>query len=230
MVITWILNTLTRDISDSVLYAETAQSLWNELNSRFGQANGAMFYLLQKNLCQITRGSKDISTYFAKMKSNWDELNAINTITSCTCGAAYFFAKREEDQRSNILMMQPLPYVNRAYGILMQDEKQKEIHTITDFTTSSTSMNASSGGLTSGETGETRRALVCTHCKRNGHSVNKCYKLIGFPKDFKFTKGKKFANLAEDQGNSGQNQSEQHQGITQQQYNDLVVLLKQTKV
>lgn len=34
MVISWILNTFNHDIRDSVLYAETAQNLWNELNSR----------------------------------------------------------------------------------------------------------------------------------------------------------------------------------------------------
>ncbi|XP_076933105.1 uncharacterized protein LOC143598896, partial [Bidens hawaiensis] len=180
-------NTLNHDIRDIVLYAETTQILWNELNSRYGQANGTKIYQLKKNLCQITQGSSDIAAYFAKMKSNSDVYDMI---------------------RSNILMMQPLPSINRAYGILMQDKKQKEIHTTTDFTASSASINASSGGPVSGGTGE-NRTLVCTHYKRNGHSVNKCYKLIGFPKDFKFTKGKKFANLAEEQGKSDQNQSGQ---------------------
>ncbi|XP_076911116.1 uncharacterized protein LOC143568984 [Bidens hawaiensis] len=71
MVISWIRNTLTQDIIDSVLYAETAKALWNELNARYGQANGAKFYQFQNNLCQITQGNNDISTYFAKMKSNW---------------------------------------------------------------------------------------------------------------------------------------------------------------
>ncbi|XP_076943782.1 uncharacterized protein LOC143614151 [Bidens hawaiensis] len=142
MVISWNLNTLTCDISDSVLYPETTQILWNELNTRYDQANGARFYQLQKNLCQITQ-------------------------------AAQLFVKREEDQRliqflvgfnpsydtirSNILIMQPLPSINRAYGILIQDETQKEIHTTTDFIASSESMNASSKGPTSGVTRENRR-------------------------------------------------------------------------
>ncbi|XP_076886566.1 uncharacterized protein LOC143536469 [Bidens hawaiensis] len=149
IVLSWILNTLNHDIRDSVLYAKTAQILWNELNSRYGQAKAAKIYQLQKNPCQINQGSNDIATYFAKIKSNWDVLNAINTIPSCTCGAAHAFAKREEDQRliqflvglnpsydmirSNILMMQPLPSMDRAYRILMKDEKQKEIHTTTTF-------------------------------------------------------------------------------------------------
>ncbi|XP_076902973.1 uncharacterized protein LOC143557895 [Bidens hawaiensis] len=177
MVISWILNTLTRVISDSC--AKTAQILWNELNTRYGQSNDAKFYQLQKNLCQITQGSSDIAIYFTKMKSNWDELNDINTIPSYTCRATQLFARIEEDQRpiqflvgfnpsydtfrSSILMMQPLPSINHAYCILIQDEKQKEIHTTTDFIATSASMNASSEGPTSRGIGDNRRTLVCTH-------------------------------------------------------------------
>ncbi|XP_076889165.1 uncharacterized protein LOC143539851 [Bidens hawaiensis] len=50
MVISWILNTLNHDIRDSVLYAETAQTLWKELNSRYEQASDARIYQLQKNI------------------------------------------------------------------------------------------------------------------------------------------------------------------------------------
>ncbi|XP_076915821.1 uncharacterized protein LOC143575299 [Bidens hawaiensis] len=115
MVISWILNTLTHDIRNSVLYAETAQILWNDLTSHYGQSNGAKIYQLQKNFCQITQGSCDIATYFAQMKSNWDELNAINTIPSCTCGVAHSFAKRDEDQ----MLIQFLVGLNPSYGVII---------------------------------------------------------------------------------------------------------------
>ncbi|XP_076910969.1 uncharacterized protein LOC143568791 [Bidens hawaiensis] len=146
-----------------------ALSAKNKLGFINDTANSAKIYQLQKNLCQITQGSSDIAIYFAKMKSNCDELNAI-----------YF-----------LHALVPLHYINLSYWILMQNEKKKEIHTTTDFTASSASMNASSGGLVNGGTEENRRTLVCTHYKRNGHSINKCYKLIGFPKYFKFNKVKK---------------------------------------
>ncbi|XP_076956137.1 uncharacterized protein LOC143631181 [Bidens hawaiensis] len=183
VMISWIPNTLDHDIRDSVL-----QTVLKFINYK------------------RTQGSNDIATYFAKIKSNWDELNAINTIPSCTCEAAHAFAKREEDQRlfqflvglnrsydmvrSNILIMQPLLSIDRAYGILIQYEKQKEIHTTitTYFTASSASMHANNGGPVSAGTGENRRTLVCTHWKRNVYSVNKFYKLIGFPKGYKFAK------------------------------------------
>ncbi|XP_069146076.1 uncharacterized protein [Solanum lycopersicum] len=41
MVTSWLLNSLSRDIVDSVLYFKTAEELWNDLEIRFGQSNGA---------------------------------------------------------------------------------------------------------------------------------------------------------------------------------------------
>ncbi|KAJ0477524.1 putative transcription factor interactor and regulator CCHC(Zn) family [Helianthus annuus] len=40
---------------------------------------------------------------------------------------------------------------------------------------------------------ENKKSLVCSHCKKPGHTIAKCYRLHGFPKDFKFTKPRKYA-------------------------------------
>lgn len=176
MVISWILNTLSREISESVLYTETAQRLWTELNDRYGQANGAKLYQLQKNLCQISQGTNDIATYFTKIKSNWDELNALTLIPQCSCGASHLLAKREEDQRlvqflmglnssydsirGNILMMKPLPSISEAYAILIQDENQREIHSTNIFSTESSSMNVNLETPTQGLKTRNQRSVL----------------------------------------------------------------------
>ncbi|XP_076928577.1 uncharacterized protein LOC143592570, partial [Bidens hawaiensis] len=48
MVISWLLNALSKEISESVLYAQTANQILLELNDRYGKSNGAMLYQLQK--------------------------------------------------------------------------------------------------------------------------------------------------------------------------------------
>nr|DAD38746.1 TPA_asm: hypothetical protein HUJ06_013068 [Nelumbo nucifera] len=35
-----------------------------------------------------------------------------------------------------------------------------------------------------------KSSVTCSHCGKNGHSKDKCYRIIGFPPNFKFTKGK----------------------------------------
>nr|XP_033511079.1 uncharacterized protein LOC117275862 [Nicotiana tomentosiformis] len=50
MVISWLLNTLTKEIAESVLYSKTAREIWLELEERFGQSNGPQLYHLQKEI------------------------------------------------------------------------------------------------------------------------------------------------------------------------------------
>lgn len=47
MVISWILNALSKDIGDSVIYSKTANELWDSLEQRFGRSKGAKLYHLR---------------------------------------------------------------------------------------------------------------------------------------------------------------------------------------
>ncbi|XP_016500107.2 uncharacterized protein LOC107818584 [Nicotiana tabacum] len=41
MVLSWLLNSLSKEIAESVLYSHNEKDLWNDLEDRFGQTNGA---------------------------------------------------------------------------------------------------------------------------------------------------------------------------------------------
>ncbi|XP_035838302.1 uncharacterized protein LOC118485898 [Helianthus annuus] len=146
MVISWIINTLSREIGESVLYVKTASQLWKELNDRFGQINGAKYYQLQKSICEISQGSSDIATYFTKIESIWDEISSLSEVPACSCGAYVVIAKKEEEQKliqflmglnssydNVILMMQPLPSIKKAYSLLVQDETKRRFILLIGF-------------------------------------------------------------------------------------------------
>lgn len=42
LVITWILNCVSRDIVNSIIFANTAKELWDDLAQRFGESNGPL--------------------------------------------------------------------------------------------------------------------------------------------------------------------------------------------
>ncbi|XP_070053443.1 uncharacterized protein [Nicotiana tomentosiformis] len=46
MVFSWLLNSLSKEIADSVLYSQSAKDLWSDLEDRFGQTNGAKLFQL----------------------------------------------------------------------------------------------------------------------------------------------------------------------------------------
>ncbi|XP_070025675.1 uncharacterized protein [Nicotiana sylvestris] len=99
--------------------------------------------------------------------------------------------------------MSPVLSVEKAYFILIRDEKQREINScFQPFSSDSTffiaNSNFNSGpnqpnttrNFTQRMNFEPRRStLSCKYCKKPGHTIDKCYNLHGFPQDFKFTKG-----------------------------------------
>ncbi|XP_075076383.1 uncharacterized protein LOC142163032 [Nicotiana tabacum] len=46
MVLSWLLNSLSKEIAESVLYSQSAKDLWSDLEDRFGHANGAKLFQL----------------------------------------------------------------------------------------------------------------------------------------------------------------------------------------
>ena len=98
-------------------------------------------------------------------------------------------------------MMKPFPTLDEILQIVLQEEKQREIVTPSPISLESSAMlsnrqlpigrgrgyyNPSAGrgrGFTphSDSQGRGRPLLYCEHCKMNGHTIHKCYKLHGYP-------------------------------------------------
>ncbi|XP_019232969.1 PREDICTED: uncharacterized protein LOC109213609 [Nicotiana attenuata] len=68
MVTSWILNSLSKEIADSVEYASDVVELWKELEDRYEQTNGARLYQIQKEINNLSQGALDIASYYTKMK------------------------------------------------------------------------------------------------------------------------------------------------------------------
>lgn len=133
----------------------------------------------------------------------------------CTCGVASQIAQFQEDHkliqflmglndsylliRGNILMMTPLPTVSQAYALLIQEERQREVNATVHFGGENTSFYVSAN---KGKVGYQRnyvdgkganKVLECRYCKEKEHTIDKCYKLHGFPANYSFNKSKRFA-------------------------------------
>ncbi|XP_059281248.1 uncharacterized protein LOC132034933 [Lycium ferocissimum] len=133
MVISWILNSLSKDIAESVLYSKTAREIWKELATSFSQCNGAQLYQLQKELSDAMQGNLDIAGYFTKVKKIWAELDAIITFDhyncKCICGGRVKTIQSHQDGR----LIQFLMGLNSSYSsvkstILMMDPLPTEVH------------------------------------------------------------------------------------------------------
>ncbi|XP_074318086.1 uncharacterized protein LOC141654871 [Silene latifolia] len=85
MVTSWIMNTITGEISRDFDYVDSSKHLWDDLNERYGQNNGPMYYEIGKDLYNLQQGSMSIAEYYGKMKHLWEELQNIEGIPECVC-------------------------------------------------------------------------------------------------------------------------------------------------
>jgi len=163
MVTSWILNSLSPDLRDSLQYVNNAKELWEELEDRYDQTNGCKLYQLQKEINDLVQGTLDVTGYYTKMKKLWEEMNTIDVNSQCSCvcicGGKTKMHKAEQDRRlihflmglnemytavrGNILMMSNLPTMAQAFAILSQEERQREMKPLSHMALESTSLNAS---------------------------------------------------------------------------------------
>ncbi|XP_011100181.1 uncharacterized protein LOC105178417 [Sesamum indicum] len=206
MVTSWILNSISKDIVESFMYTNTSRELWIELENRFGQSNGPTEYRLKKELGALTQGSSSVSVYFSKIKKLWDELACITYTPKCTCGAAKETAEiRSHDQtiqflmglndiydhvRNQILMMEPLPAVSKAYAMIDRIEKQKEESTAQPNTSQNMTMQAykkpeMQKNFQKKKNVQDKRQQICKECGKSGHLKEACFEIHGYPKWYK---------------------------------------------
>ncbi|KAL2232981.1 UNVERIFIED_CONTAM: hypothetical protein Sindi_1478100 [Sesamum indicum] len=189
------------------MYTNTSRALWKELENRYGHSNGLIEYQLKKELGATVQGAMSLSTYFSKLMRLWDELTCITptpnyTCGNCTCGASKESAKiKENDQliqflmglneaydnvRSQILVMDPKPDINKAYSMVLNVEKQREVNFGQPQAAPNMVMQAfkkqdNPRNFLKRKNPVDKKSLVCKHCGKTGHQKEGCFDIIGYP-------------------------------------------------
>lgn len=87
--------------------------------------------------------------------------------------------------RSQILLMDPLPPISRVFSLLVQEENQRSLSVSTSNNHLLTMATRTDINKKSGNVYKKRERPLCTHCGLNGHTVDTCYKLHGYPPGYK---------------------------------------------
>ena len=110
--------------------------------------------------------------------------------------------------RGQLLLMDPLPPINKVFSLISQEENQRKIgnsHSLSfdglnssafvvknssgkkpDFSGSSTQFSRGNAGYSNnGNNGSKKDRPFCTHCISLGHTIDHCYKLHGYPLGYK---------------------------------------------
>ena len=128
------------------MWMENASDSWNTLKKHYYQGDVFRISDLQEEIYLLKQGDANITTYFTKLKGLIQELDNFRPIPSCTCAIVCScelipivkshregdyvirFLRGLNDQystvRSNIMMMGPLPDLDKVFYILIQQQRQ----------------------------------------------------------------------------------------------------------
>ncbi|KAL2252068.1 UNVERIFIED_CONTAM: hypothetical protein Sindi_0001500 [Sesamum indicum] len=198
-------SSIAQELAESFMYVASLRELWLELEARFGENNNPMIYQLQMEIGQVTQGNLSITEYYTKLMRLWDELMYLAPApkcicAGCTCGVNKYMVDMiasnqliqflvglsavYDQAHSQILLLEPLPSVTKAYSMLIRMEKQMQM--------SISNVETNSGAAFQVKTQDYRkkpmvdkRQLVCEHCHKSGHSRDTCFKLHRTPDWYK---------------------------------------------
>nr|GEZ38417.1 ribonuclease H-like domain-containing protein [Tanacetum cinerariifolium] len=187
VVFTWILNSLSPDLYAGAIYAKTAFEFWTYLKDTYDKVDGSDQFdaIISLPVCTC-----DAAEHFEKH-------NQLIKLMQFLMGLDDNYLAI----RSNILTIEPLPLVKVAFAIVSGEEFHRNI-TSTNltkpiatafaakaidkkrFNTNYGSNSNNNKGFNSGSNSNNRGPspnLKCTNCNKIGHTVDRCFEIIGYP-------------------------------------------------
>ncbi|XP_058732848.1 uncharacterized protein LOC131604424 [Vicia villosa] len=203
MVMAWITNSIDKEISESVLWIDSAKEIWEELHERYHQGDIFRISDLQEEIYAQKQGDLSVTQYFTTLKKLWQEFDNFRPLPTCQCEPSCHcqllptiktyrendyvirFLKGLNDQyapvRSQIMLLNPLPSVNKVFSMLIQQERQiftplPDEKMIAQIQQSSAKNRPTDLTTKPSYNPKTKGLKICSYCNKPGHTIEVCFK------------------------------------------------------
>ncbi|XP_075099347.1 uncharacterized protein LOC142176162 [Nicotiana tabacum] len=186
IILSWIMNPVSNEFLSGMVYTSSAQKVWADLRESFD------------------KGISSVLVYFSKLKELWAEFDALMPCPSCGREDSKRYAEHFGNHRllqflmglnetysqssNQIMMMSPTPTINKAYAMIIAKESRISMANFAQTSAVNEGIAMFSGKRTpqaSTRYKPKKNNLFCDYCNYEGHTTNICYKLHGYPADFK---------------------------------------------
>ncbi|KAG7528237.1 GAG-pre-integrase domain, partial [Arabidopsis suecica] len=208
-------NSLEASILEGYSYCETAKELWDTLKNVYGnESNLTRVFEVKKAINELSQEDLEFTKHFGKFRSLWSELESLRP---GTLDPKILHERREQDKVFGLLLT-----LNPSYNDLIKHLLRSEKLPTLDEVCSKIQKEQGSSGLFGGKgelamankgevvankgvyRQEDKKSMVCEHCKKKGHTKDKCWILHPHLKPAKFKEPKAHLSL---EGQDNQDQS-----------------------
>nr|XP_043629902.1 uncharacterized protein LOC122601203 [Erigeron canadensis] len=188
-------------------FSKIASEVWDDLKETYDKVDGSVTFNLHHKINTLSQNGSSLSEYYHKLNTFWKQFDAMVKLPVCTCKAAKEFKTHHDlirlmqfliglddvymSVRSTILTRDPLPNVKYAYALLSREESHRNASSVNHVKPANfafvSKFNDSKKKFVRNEN------LVCANpaCGLKGHTIDKCFKLVGYPD---FNKKKPYQN------------------------------------
>ncbi|KAM0049721.1 putative RNA-directed DNA polymerase [Helianthus debilis subsp. tardiflorus] len=208
VVLTWILNSVSEELFLGQVYSKLASEVWKDLKETYNKIDGSVVFDLYQRINSFSQNGQSVSEYYNKLNVMWKQLDQILQLPSCTCQAANEFNNFShmiklmqflmglddtyQSVRTTLLTKEILPSVKEAFSIVSREESHKNScnNSIKRNQTVGFASKSNQGSDVTKRFNKTsNQNLKCTHCNKVGHTIDKCFELIGYPSWMKPPRG-----------------------------------------
>ncbi|XP_021980336.1 uncharacterized protein LOC110876473 [Helianthus annuus] len=218
IVLTWILNSVSEELYLGLVYSKIASDVWKDLKDTYDKIDGSVVFNMYQKINSFSQNGMPISEYYHKLNCMWKQLDQLLALPACSCDASKQFNdfnhliklmqflmgldSSYQSVRTNLLTRETLPSVKDAFSVISREESHLHSKNIFDKTPN----NPVGFSVKTGQTIDSRKRnnrtlnpnLKCSHCNKTGHTIEKCFELVGYPSWIKTkpggNKGNKVSN------------------------------------
>ncbi|GJS13629.1 ribonuclease H-like domain-containing protein [Tanacetum coccineum] len=232
IVLGWILNSISEELFLGQFFSKRAKHVWEELKETYGKVDGSIMFGLHYHINTLKQNGSSIADYYHKLNALWKQFNAMIELPKCVCNAseevlldvrsAYATISSEESHRVAAGSIAGSSQRNQAsafvFNVPNKNNFQRNIQNLNSGPRPNNLNNNRQGGGSD---------LVCENCGFNGHTIERCFKIISYLADFE----KKKSNQSFKEKNASSNNSVKTSsfGFTNEQMATFISHIKDNK-
>ncbi|CAN1780061.1 hypothetical protein LINPERHAP1_LOCUS14977 [Linum perenne] len=85
LVLGWLNKAMAPEITQSVLWLDSARDVWIDLEGRFSRSNLVRINDLHDQISGFRQGALSVTAYYTRSKMLWDEYAMFKPLPSCVC-------------------------------------------------------------------------------------------------------------------------------------------------
>ncbi|CAM8900867.1 unnamed protein product [Rhodiola kirilowii] len=115
VVLTWIMNFVSKEIAASLVHSGNCMIAWNDLNSRFaGSVDSSLFYV-QQAIAECVQNGSSIASYYGRLIQLWGDEDSLIDEGTCTLGADCVATKCASNRKMKNRLMKLLMGLDESY-------------------------------------------------------------------------------------------------------------------